>query len=109
MQTTSSNKVAAITHGVWRIDGNGLFLVFADVVFSINMMRQVELNDCKLKRHFTCGLVECMKKDFCEFSINCADAGKYCRHPSIKYTETMYRELIAMSDQVRAMDSAARM
>jgi hypothetical protein len=72
-------------------------------------MRQADLNNCKLKRHFSCGLVECMKKDVCEFSINCAAAGKYCRHPSIKYTETMNQALIAMSAQEMAVDSAAIM
>jgi hypothetical protein len=50
-----------------------------------------------------------MKKDFCEFCIDCAYAGKYCGHPSIKYNETMNRALIAMSDQEKAMDSAAIM
>ena len=30
-RTTSSHKVTVITHGAWRIDGNVLFLVFADV------------------------------------------------------------------------------
>ena len=109
MQTTNSHKVAVITHGAWHIDGNGLFLVFADVAFSINIMRQVDLNNCKLKRHYSCGLVECMKKDFCKFCINCADAGKYCGHPSIKYNETINRTLIAMSDQEKAMESAAIM
>src|SRR5665647_578793 len=102
MQTTSSHKVIVIAHGAWRIDGNGLFLVFADVAFSINIMRQVDLNNCKLKRYYSCGLVECMKKVFCEFCINCADAGKYCGHPSIKYNETMNGALIAMSDQAKA-------
>ncbi|MDP1635945.1 MAG: hypothetical protein Q8L69_14850, partial [Gallionellaceae bacterium] len=87
----------------------GSFLVSAYVVFSINIMRQAGQNNCKLKRHFACGLVECMKNDFCEFCINCADAGKYCGHPSIKYTETMKQALIAMRDQVKVMDSAARM
>jgi hypothetical protein len=38
MQTTSSHKVTVITHGALRIDGNGLFLVFADVAFSINII-----------------------------------------------------------------------
>lgn len=50
-----------------------------------------------------------MKKDFCEFCIDCADAGKYCGHPSIKYNETMNQALIAMSDQENAMESAAIM
>jgi hypothetical protein len=109
MQTTSSNKVVTIAHGALRIDGSGWFLVFADVAYSIDLMRQVDLDNCQSKRHFACGLVECMKSDYCEFSINCADAGKYCRHPSIKYSEAMNRELIAMSDQVKAADSAARM
>jgi len=109
MQTTSSNTVAAITNGAWRIDGNGLFLVFADVAFSINKMRKVDLNHCQLKRHYACGLVECMKKEFCEFSIDCADAGKYCGHQSVEYTEMMNRALIAMSDQEKAMDSVAIM
>jgi hypothetical protein len=72
-------------------------------------MRQADLNNCKLKRHYACGLVECMKKDFCEFCIDCADAGKYCGHPSINYTETMNRALIAMSDQEKAKDSTATM
>jgi len=107
MQTTSSRKVTVITHGAWRIDGNGLILVFADVAFSINIMRQADLNNCKLKRHYSCGLVECMNKDLCEFCIDCADAGKYCGHPSIKYNETMNWALIAMSDQEKAMASAA--
>jgi hypothetical protein len=82
---------------------------FRSVAFSINMMKQVDLDNCKSKRHFACGLVECMKSDYCEFSINCADSGKYCRHPSIQYSEAMDRELIAMSGQVKAADSAARM
>jgi hypothetical protein len=50
-----------------------------------------------------------MKDDFCEFSIDCADAGKYCKHPSIKYSEKMNRALIEMSEQEHAMDSAATM
>jgi hypothetical protein len=91
------------------IDGNDRTLVFAGVAISINMMRQMDLDDCQSKRHFACGLVECMKNDLCEFSIDCAGAGKYCRHPSIKYSETMDRELLAMSGQVKAMDSAAGM
>jgi hypothetical protein len=107
MPATRSHKVTVITRGAWRIDGIGLFLVFADVTFSISIMRQVDLNNCKSKIHYSCGLVECMKKDFCEFCINCADAGKYCGHPSVKYTETMNQALIAMSDQEKAMDSAA--
>jgi hypothetical protein len=93
MQTTSSNKVAAI----------------ADAAISINMMRKEDLNNCELRIHYTCGLVECMKVDFCEFSIDCADAGKYCGHPSIKYSEKMNRALIEMSEQENAMDSAAVM
>jgi len=109
MQTTSSHKVTVITHGVWRIDDNGFFLVFVEVVFSINIMSQVDLNNCKSKRHYSCGLVECMKKDFCEFCIDCTDAGKYCGHPSNQYNETINRALIAMSDQEKAMDSAAIM
>lgn len=109
MQTANSHKVAAITHGAWHIDDNGLFLAFADVAFSINIMRQADLNNCKLKRHYSCGLMECMKKVFCEFCINCADAGQYCGHPSIKYNETINRALIAMRDQEKAMDSAAIM
>lgn len=48
-----------------------------------------------------------MKKDVCEFSINCADAGKYCGHPSVRYSETINRALIAMSDQEKVMESAA--
>jgi hypothetical protein len=84
----------------------GIF-VFADGAFSINIMKQADLNNCKLKRHYSCGLVECMKKDFCEFCIDCADAGKYCGHPSIKYNETMNRALIEMSDQEKSMDSVA--
>ncbi|MCR4299429.1 MAG: hypothetical protein NUV75_11905 [Gallionella sp.] len=109
MQTSSSHKVTVITHGAWHIDDNGLFLVFADVAVSINIMRQADLKNCKLKIHYSCGLVECMKKDFCEFCINCADAGKYCGHPSIKYNETMNQALIEMSDPEKAMDSAAIM
>ena len=49
------------------------------------------------------------EENFCEFCIDCADAGKYCGHPSIKYYETMDRALIAMSDQEKAMESAAIM
>ena len=48
-----------------------------------------------------------MKKVLCKFCIDCADAGKYCGHPSIKYNETINMALIAMSDQEKAMDSAA--
>jgi hypothetical protein len=43
MQTTSSHKVTVITHGALRIDGNGLFLVFADVAFSINIIETSRL------------------------------------------------------------------
>jgi hypothetical protein len=70
-------------------------------------MAKADLNNCKLRSHLSCGLVECMKKDFCEFSINCADAGKYCGHPSVRYNETINRALSAMSDQEKVMDSAA--
>jgi hypothetical protein len=106
MQMTISHKVTVITRGAWRIDSIGLFLVFADVAFSISIMRQVDLSNCKSKLHYSCGLVECMKIKFCKFCIDCADAGKYCGHPSIKYSETMNRALIAMSDQEKAMASA---
>lgn len=102
MQMTSFNMVAAIPHSAWYSDGDGSGLIFGDVVFSFNIMRHVNLNYCKSKRHFACGLVECMKDDYCEFSIDCADAGNFCRHPSVKYTDTMDRELIAMSDQEKA-------
>lgn len=107
MQTTSSNMVAVTTHGAWCIDENGLFLVFSDEYFSINMMRNEDLNHCQSKCHYTCGLVECMKIGHCEFSIDCADAGNYCGHPSVKYTETMHQALIAMRDEEKAIDSAA--
>jgi hypothetical protein len=72
-------------------------------------MGQADLSNCKSKRLYSCGLVECMKKEYCEFCINCADAGKYCGHPSIKYNEKINQALIAMSDQEKAMDSAATM
>jgi hypothetical protein len=99
--------VAATTRAAWCIDANGLFLVFADVYFSMSMMRKADLIHCQSKCHYACGLVECMKDDRCEFSIDCADAGNYCGHPSVGYSETMHRALIAMRDQERAIGSAA--
>lgn len=109
MQTNCSRKVIATTQGAWRIDDNGLLIVFADFSFLINSMRHAYLDNCKSKRPYSCGLVECMKKVVCEFCIDCADAGKYCGHPSIKYNETINRALIEMSAQEKAMDSAALM
>jgi hypothetical protein len=50
-----------------------------------------------------------MKEVFCKSCIDCADAGKYCGHPSIKYNEAIYMALIAISDQGKAMDSAVIM
>lgn len=65
-------------------------------------MKKVDLKNCESKKHYACGLVECEKEGFCEFSIDCADAGKFCRHPSVKYTDKMEQALIEISEQEKA-------
>jgi hypothetical protein len=108
MQTTSSHKVKVITCGALANQWQRLVSCFP-TLFSISTMRQANLNDCTLKRYYSCGMMELRQRSFCEFRINCVDAGKYCGHPSIKYTETINPVLIEMSDQEQTMDSATIM
>jgi hypothetical protein len=49
---------------------------------------------CEFKKLYACGLVECMSSAVCNFSIDCGDAGLFCRHPSVKYTERMIQALL---------------
>lgn len=53
-----------------------------------------DLENCEYKKRYACGLVECMTSSFCEFSIDCGDAGSFCKHPSVKYTEKMLQALL---------------
>jgi hypothetical protein len=53
-----------------------------------------DLDHCEYKKRYACGLVECMTASVCEFSIDCGEAGSFCRHPSVKYTEKMLQALL---------------
>jgi hypothetical protein len=51
-------------------------------------------DNCEFKKIYACGLVECMSAGVCKCSIDCGDAGSFCRHPSVKYTERMIQALL---------------
>lgn len=63
--------------------------------FSTRTVRDLE--HCEYKKRYACGLVECESSSVCEFSIDCGDAGSFCKHPSVKYTEKMLRALLDFS------------